>query len=617
MRIVTMATESYSNWLYHFLSSINHKTTVYAINFSSKTLKQFKKEFKNVEFIKYNKDVEPKDKHNPLGKVFLVTHLKGQFVKDAFYRYNEDIVWVDCTELIRSDISELEGTFRFKRGSNGKTKTYAAIFGMADKDVIDEYAGSFENNKDWFSDQISLGKLDIEERDKGDWLDFFYSEKAKSWSDRGKNGTGTLDKDDYDYTERKYIDDLNKRIDNYEYKFDQFMEKIKKPKIMIFTDDGVWCYAISVRKIVSMLNEYYDFTVIGNVKRQYDEIMNWDGEFVWARCGSFRTGELTRIRPDLKVRMFSSVTTGGECLMNRVDKNIQSNYTEAGMVVQNSQGVTIVKANLSKLDREMPIFILPNGCDVEKFNPVDKSNRFIVGWNGRITDNTIKNVKGYYYFDLAKRIMNLETSELDGIKKLPFNEMPSFYNGISILLLPSHAEGCSNTINEALASGVPVLAYKTGWHGEVMKEIDDGVIWIERNIDDITNKIKYIKQNYGFMQKLSKNARRFAEDHSWEKVAIDYKRVFDKMLKITSEIPKKKIIPIVKVQKNVSAKSKDRVDKKYIKVRAIKRCNLGKIERNGATLWFEIDMIRTVPYYDRCKNIIDEHVEQRFIEIVN
>jgi len=623
MKIITMATESYINWLYHFLSSVKGDVVVYRINFSDKTKRIIEQEFPNVIFRDYETDLKLHEKWNPLGKVFKVTYLKGLFCKHAFEEFQEKILWSDCTELILGDLNDFEDKFgpngfRINRGgTRDNKKTFAALFGLYGKRETQKFYELCTENKDeWFSDQVALGKLDLKEISQGDWISFDYDENAKSWSDRGETGGGKITVSDYGFTEDKYIDKINGiniinnihniNIISYRERFEKFMQKLKVPTILVHTDDPNWCYVNSTRKVAEMLKDDFDFKFIYVADKQREEILNSNPDLVWARCSSLRNKKILTSRPDLARKSFTSITTGGELLDNRVGRNI-NNLTEAGLIVQNKEAAVLSKYYLDKRDVKKPIFLLPNGCDTDLFKPVEK-DKFIVGWNGRAASAEERKIKGYDFYKKSIEILKYKTLELNGKSKIPFEDLPKFYDQISIMVLPSNCEGCSNTINEALASGVPVLAFKCGWHGEVCEEFDDGILWIERNIMDITAKLKYLKENPYYLKKMAQNGRLFAEKHSWRNMADNYKETFNKMIDYIKTLPEETIKPFV---------VKPKIPREYVKVRALQKVNLGKLEKNGAVIWFEKGMERTVPYHDVCKQVIDINVKQRFLEIVN
>lgn len=186
-------------------------------------------------------------------------------------------------------------------------------------------------------------------------------------------------------------------------------------------------------------------------------------------------------------------------------------------------------------------FLIQNGTDLQLFKPRlqrqqpynNGSRPFVVGFVGNILGAGM-HYKGWkYYVQATLRLRpKIETKNfLFGHNQILNNRMPEeFYHKIDCLVLPSLGEGCSNTIMEALACGVPVLLTKVGFHGE---RLDNGVncLFIERDIDDIMEKIQLLMNTPELRMKLAFEGRLFAENnHDINKIAFEYNRVFKHIL---------------------------------------------------------------------------------------
>ena len=226
---------------------------------------------------------------------------------------------------------------------------------------------------------------------------------------------------------------------------------------------------------------------------------------------------------------FSSITTGGDLLKNRVDVNIKFHDGEAGLIVQNDESEYILKNYKVK-----NIIKLPNGVDVDKFEFNESlPDKFTVGFAGRtlkVNENKQKGFDDYVIPVVTYRKFKMITAD-NGYNKLSHADMPAFYKKISVLLLPSYAEGCSNTIFEAMASGVPVITTRTGWHYENCTDYEN-IIFCDRNLLDIDEKIMLLNNNKELYNKIRYNARKFAEKHSWNEKSFYYKQQLNKMLEL-------------------------------------------------------------------------------------
>ena len=623
--IVSMMTESYADWGFHFLTGVlcnnfnsDEKILINLINFSEEKIKILKEYFPSVIFENHKIETELKDKNNFGKKVFKVTYLKGEFVYKAFKKYQEPVLWIDITALVRSNLTELTSQLGQMKNScllmrrdfdkdSGKTVYAAEIFGMNDLSTIEKYRDDCNKRKEeWFADQLALCEIETprEYIHFGSWSNFNYREDAKSWSDRGKSGGGKSSVSDCTWTQNKFIEDLEHRIPDYRDRFYEYRNKIMKYKILIFTDDKDWCYHNTINEIAK--NPNFEFTILHDLSER-EKLMSWEGDLVWARCGSYRHKKLLDIRPDLRSISFSTITTGGEVLLDRFKKQIDSNSGEAGVIVQNQSAKLLIDDWIKKEENSMECFILPNGVDVDQFTTTGNDKEFTIGFSGRTLHKEERMMKGFEFVKVASEIIGakLKIASNTPETQIEFKDMPEFYRSIDVLVLPSHSEGCSNTINEALASGVPVITTKIGFHGDISAE---GIIFVEREIKSIVdtlNRLRGIK----FRESMSKKARKWAEDHSWEKLQPLYTNTFFKMIKLADEnrIKTVEIKPVKKVTPYTGP---------YIELVADKDFSLGKIEKNGAQIWFEKGVKKKVKYDDLHKPIIDRAIKHRFLKAV-
>lgn len=193
-------------------------------------------------------------------------------------------------------------------------------------------------------------------------------------------------------------------------------------------------------------------------------------------------------------------------------------------------------------------FLIPNGVDLQLFKPRPQRQQpfnnndnkpFVVGFSGNIHGHGAVYKGWEYYVQATMRLRpRIETKHaMFGHEQIPHDEMPEkFYRQVDCLVLPSLNEGCSNSIAEALACGVPVLTTKVGFHGE---RLEDGVncLFIERNIDSIMEKIKLLMDSPELRVKLAFEGRVFAENnHDINKLAHEYDKVFRLVLERNNNI---------------------------------------------------------------------------------
>jgi len=178
--------------------------------------------------------------------------------------------------------------------------------------------------------------------------------------------------------------------------------------------------------------------------------------------------------------------------------------------------------------------VVPNGVDSIKFCPDSKqNNKFVLGYAGRITPakgnedliyialelrKFFKNIKivvcgktGFhknlnYGEELQRRINRYGLSDNFEFKGF-IEDMSAFYQNISLFLLPSKDECAPLTVLEAMASGVPVIAYDVGGVSEILEDSVQGYLIKKNDICGFVNKIKFLLNNDNLRKKMGNTAR--------------------------------------------------------------------------------------------------------------
>lgn len=205
------------------------------------------------------------------------------------------------------------------------------------------------------------------------------------------------------------------------------------------------------------------------------------------------------------------------------------------------------------------ISIVPFGIDLTKFSyrtSYQRSNQIIM--IGRMVEK-----KGFEY--AIKSIANLKESchvvtlnlfgdgplkdELQSLtKKLNLNDYVNFHGYVpiakvmqnldrhSILLAPSvtaedgDKEGLPNTILEAMAKGIPVIASKHAAIPEAIENNSTGFLVDERNPKQISDKINYILNNKDPIDEIRQSARNYIEkNHSIEQMVNKVESIYNNL----------------------------------------------------------------------------------------
>lgn len=536
-----MVTENYINGFFHFYNSFrrfnNNKIVCYVIN-----TKEPEYEFKDVIFKRYNGSFDKETSINPDG-VLKVTYLKSYFLDQVSKEYKDNVLWLDSSKLVMGDLSWVERYLKdydcvtFGRPNKKSDKRYfAALIGFrSNSPELSRYVKLCEADKNnWFSDQRSLnGISNIYELD----YDKYVSAENNKYDDSCLF-VRNLPKDrknKFEASEEYFVSILKKYISNYDGLYQRFkdMEKEKdKDRLnicfLMHHPKEDWCFLRSY----DIATKYgkHNYSMLERLKdRKYIEKLNPD--LVWSRGGIFLIKDLFKWNKGLKRKVVHTVTHGGENLWYKLDKCVSLSTGSKALLVQNNDALIRARYELKKKGFDVPVYLLPNGVDIEHFTPKPKPDEFVVGFVGRNNDKYSQDQKGIRLFKLVANVMGLTvkyaTNEKDN--KFSFNKMPEFYNSVSCIVLPSHSEGHSNAINEAQACGLPVISTKVGYHGEYGTNYKD-IIFCGRSAYSLIKHISYLRDNPKERKRIGDNARKFAEGLDAREVIKQYEELFEELV---------------------------------------------------------------------------------------
>jgi L-malate glycosyltransferase len=103
-------------------------------------------------------------------------------------------------------------------------------------------------------------------------------------------------------------------------------------------------------------------------------------------------------------------------------------------------------------------------------------------------------------------------------------DLPRWYHMADLYISPSHVDGSSVTLMEALASGLPCLVSDIPGNREWIEDGVNGWLFRDGNVDDLTQKILNAIKNRKSFKKISEAARQTAEQKA------DWKKNFGKLL---------------------------------------------------------------------------------------
>ena len=224
-------------------------------------------------------------------------------------------------------------------------------------------------------------------------------------------------------------------------------------------------------------------------------------------------------------------------------------WRNAKAVVANSQGL---KELALKTDKNVKIDIIYNGINIEDFPPKEygRNNEVVILTVARLIkrkgiDDLIRAIPSVIkeYKDIKVRIIgegNMEKELKDLAEKLgvseyieflgyiPHDRISKYYSSSDIFVLPSKNEGMSNTVLEAMTSGLPIITTDTGGTTELID--DNGIIVPIGNSGAISRAIIEYVRNPELIKEHGSKSRSIAENMDWSKVAGEYYKLYEKIV---------------------------------------------------------------------------------------
>ena len=220
-------------------------------------------------------------------------------------------------------------------------------------------------------------------------------------------------------------------------------------------------------------------------------------------------------------------------------------WGKANVVIANSKGL---KDLALKTAPEQTIEVMYNGVDVDFFKPLEKKeNIFTIVSTSRLISR-----KGISYLidafiDLNKKIDNvkliivgdgdLKSDLRDKVKENGINDKVEFWGKVEkkdiikayqksdVFVLPSLNEGMSNSLLEAMACGLAVIATDVGGTKELVDE-SNGVIIEKKSSDDIFKALEKLQNDDELLKSMKNNSRKKTELMSWNNMADKYLELY-------------------------------------------------------------------------------------------
>ena len=167
-----------------------------------------------------------------------------------------------------------------------------------------------------------------------------------------------------------------------------------------------------------------------------------------------------------------------------------------------------------------PVVHTKYSCDLELFYPDKKfrNDKLVVGWTGSLSNHP--NKRGFYEFikpaceSIPEIEMKVQSKEDNFITD--DNQMREYYNSLDLYICASRSEGTPRPVIEAAACGVPVISTDVGIVPELIENDLNGFI-VDRTLEAITEKLKWIVKNHDILSNMGKRIRDKMEvEFNWE-----------------------------------------------------------------------------------------------------
>ena len=192
------------------------------------------------------------------------------------------------------------------------------------------------------------------------------------------------------------------------------------------------------------------------------------------------------------------------------------------------------------------ITVIPNGVDLEKFTNVGGPTPHIDSPFVILSVGRLEKVKGHKYLveafaGIKKEIPNArlilagDGSERGNLEKqadelgiggaiefageILHSELPRWYHGADVFVMPSLSEGFGITAIEAMAAGVAIVATRAGSLPEIVRDGEAGILVERGNAEQIYSAVLRIYRDETLRLRLAENGEREAQKFDWHNSA--------------------------------------------------------------------------------------------------
>jgi glycosyltransferase involved in cell wall biosynthesis len=125
-------------------------------------------------------------------------------------------------------------------------------------------------------------------------------------------------------------------------------------------------------------------------------------------------------------------------------------------------------------------------------------------------------------------VVGLPNCEVVG--QVSVGQVGTYYDRASVFCLPTWRDSYANSVVEALAHGLPVVATRTGAIPEHVSEGENGFLVDAGDVDTLASRLTTLLDDPGRCRRFGEAARRAGESYSWERTAQIVLRHIEKVV---------------------------------------------------------------------------------------
>lgn len=225
-------------------------------------------------------------------------------------------------------------------------------------------------------------------------------------------------------------------------------------------------------------------------------------------------------------------------------------------IFKKSDAVTVISNYLAQYVRsqnsKVPIWVIPNGVDPDKFKPDDGHDPKTIITVSRLVEKNgvgdlidataavkkeISNIKlliigdGHLRESLKLKVKNLKLeNNVEFVGEVSNDLLPQYLAGASVFIRPSLSEGLGIAFLEAMAAGLAVLGTPVGGIPDFLEDGETGLFCRPGDSNDIADKIIKLLKNDELRNRLVDNGRRLVQNkYSWDSIASKYKEIYERI----------------------------------------------------------------------------------------